>query len=491
MAKYFNRYKFLITGMILLCFYNGRHTILTASYLGPVFIMIYYRKEDSKKSLFITYAAFFIASLYSFNGVTGIDGIFNYLVLMAISIILFMPFIFDALLYRKFEGILSTLVLPAAGVSVEYLFSLISPFGTWGCVAYSQYGNYPLVQLSGITGIYGVSFMVYWTYSFMNYLIENKFDFFKVKKVSTIFFGITFLIYFAGGLRIAYSYINQSDTVKISSISVPHYQLWKDIHNVLDKEEKSTISVDELKLKFKTIHKELFRLTEREAEGGSKIIQWHESNGIVFKEDKDELVNEGRKIAEQCDIYLLMTVTPIDRENKNDKNEAVLIDPDGNILYEYQKYKIVPGDIDVSGDGKIKYADTPYGRIGTVICFDGDFPQYVRQAGRENIDILLMPSSDWSEINPLHSQMATFRGVENGFSVVRQAQKGLCLSTDYLGQIISSMDFFNAEDKVLVSNVPVKGVKTIYPYMGDLFAWICVMVSGLLILKNMIIKKDI
>ncbi|WP_294405965.1 nitrilase-related carbon-nitrogen hydrolase [uncultured Clostridium sp.] len=457
---------------------------MIASYLGPVFIMSYYRKEDSKKSLFIAYTAFFITSLYSFNGVTGIDGILNYLVLMAISIILFMPFIFDALLYRKFKGILSTLVLPVAGVSAEYLFSLISPFGTWGSIAYSQYGNYPLLQLAGITGIYGVSFMVYWTCSFINYLIENKFDFLKVKKVSLIFLGVTCIVYFAGGLRIAYSDIKYTDTVKISSISVPHYELWKDIHNVLDDEQAISDGVYELKSKFNNIHKELFDLTKREAEYGAKIIQWHESNGIVFKEDKDELINEGKQIADEYNIYLLMTVTPIDRENKNDKNQAILIDPDGIILYEYNKYKIVPGDMDVSGDGKIKYADTPYGRVGTAICFDADFPQYVRQAGEDNIDILLVPSSDWSEINPLHSQMASFRGIENGCSVVRQAQKGLCLSTDYRGQTISLMDFFNTEDKVLISNVPVKGVKTIYSSVGDLFSWMCIGTLLLLCVKR-------
>ena len=82
-----------------------------------------------------------------------------------------------------------------------------------------------------------------------------------------------------------------------------------------------------------------------------------------------------------------------------------------------------------------------------------DFPSYIRQAGKNNIDIL-MSSSDWKEIDPIHTKMASFRAIENGFNFVRQVQNGYSLSTDYLGHTISSMDFYNTDDKVMISHVP-------------------------------------
>ncbi len=296
-------------------------------------------------------------------------------------------------------------------------------------------------------------------------------------------------IYFIGGIRTIWLGSHKEDNVKIASISVPHFQLWKDIHKIMDEEQDRNTAIENLNLRFRDIHEELFKITRREAENGAKIVQWHESNGIVFKEGEEEFINKGKIIAHECDIYLLMTVTSIDLNEKNDKNMAIMIGPDGNILYEYTKYKIVPGDLDIHGDGIIKYTDTPYGRISSIICFDGDFPQYVRQAGQNKVDILLVPSSDWEAIDPIHSEMATFRGIENGCSVVRQVQKGLSLSSDYLGNTISSMDYFTTDDKVLISNVPVRGVKTIYSYIGDLFSWICIILLIIIITLN--IKNEI
>ncbi|MFC2165538.1 hypothetical protein ACFLT2_11155 [Acidobacteriota bacterium] len=64
-----------------------------------------------------------------------------------------------------------------------------------------------------------------------------------------------------------------------------------------------------------------------------------------------------------------------------------------------------------------------------------EFTGFINQAGKSNMDIMLVPSWDWKEIDPLHSHMAAFRAVENGFPLVRQAGEGLSLSTDYLGRL--------------------------------------------------------
>jgi apolipoprotein N-acyltransferase len=118
-----------------------------------------------------------------------------------------------------------------------------------------------------------------------------------------------------------------------------------------------------------------------------------------------------------------------------------------------------------------------------------DFQSYLTQAGKKNIDILLVPGSDWKEIDPIHTEMASFRAVENGFNFVRQAQKGYSLSANYLGQTISSIDYFNTDDKVMISHVPMKGTDTIYSIMGDYFAWISVSAFVVLAIYTFLKRK--
>jgi apolipoprotein N-acyltransferase len=156
------------------------------------------------------------------------------------------------------------------------------------------------------------------------------------------------------------------------------------------------------------------------------------------------------------------------------ENKTVTIDPNGEVISTYLKSRPPPGEPSVIGDGIIPVMSTPFGKVSSVICSDMDSPFHLRQqAVQEGIDIMLAPSWDWREIDPLHTWMTTFRGIENGFSVVRQTNDGLSQATDYQGNILASMDHFTTDEHVMISQVPTKGVTTIYSQVGDLFAWLC------------------
>lgn len=470
---FFDKYKWLILGGILMLFYNGRYTIPIAAWIGPLFIVKYYRTNKTKKSLSLCYLVMMLSSFFSFKGVTGIDGGIEYIVLAGMSLVFFIPFLIDKLMANKLKGFTSTLILPLAGVTIEYLFSLISPYGTWGSLAYSQYGNLELEQILSITGIWGISFVLYWFYSTINWAWKNNFQITQIRKGISIFVCVVFLIIFVGGVRVKV-FNENSNTVKIASISVLHKPLWKDIDPILDGSGNTEENVNMVKGKLDKLHDELLNLTIKEAENGAKIIFWHECNGLVFKEDEDKFIKDTSEIAKKYNIYIMMSMATFTPGINTNENKTILIDETGQIGFQYEKTKIVPGDNDIKGDGELKYLDTPYGRIGSAICFDMDFPSYITKAGENNIDILLVPSSDWKEIDPIHTEIASFRAVENGFNFVRQVQNGYSLSTDYLGNTISSMDFFNTDDQVMISHVPTKGTSTIYSRLGDFFAWICV-----------------
>lgn len=87
---------------------------------------------------------------------------------------------------------------------------------------------------------------------------------------------------------------------------------------------------------------------------------------------------------------------------------------------------------------------------------------------------LAISSAGLDAIDPVHAYMALFRAVENGVSVVRHADNGLSVVTDPYGAVLAQMDHFNSGERVMVAQVPTRGVSTLYSAIGDLFAWIAV-----------------
>jgi apolipoprotein N-acyltransferase len=154
----------------------------------------------------------------------------------------------------------------------------------------------------------------------------------------------------------------------------------------------------------------------------------------------------------------------------------VLINPDGELSWKYLKARPVPGSesaLSRRADGRLKFVETPYGRLSGAICFDADFVQLLHQAGNGHADLVLVPSNDWQAIDPWHTQMAVFRGIEQGFNLVRHTSHGLSIATDYQGRVRGLMDHYQTSgDRQMVAELPTRGVRTVYSRTGDLFSWL-------------------
>jgi apolipoprotein N-acyltransferase len=112
--------------------------------------------------------------------------------------------------------------------------------------------------------------------------------------------------------------------------------------------------------------------------------------------------------------------------------------------------------------------------MAAAICYDADFPEFIRQAGQAHADVLIVPANEWKAIKNIHVQMAAFRAIENGVSLVRPAASGLSSAFDPWGRVLAVGDFFAAGDRTVTAQVPLGGVGTLYARTGDLFAWLCV-----------------
>jgi apolipoprotein N-acyltransferase len=82
-----------------------------------------------------------------------------------------------------------------------------------------------------------------------------------------------------------------------------------------------------------------------------------------------------------------------------------------------------------------------------------------------------VPSFDSQRIRPYHTEVGMLRAVENGFSMVRQVSAGASMAVDPWGRVLARQDFFRTTDRIMVADLPTRGVRTLYGLLGDWFAW--------------------
>lgn len=152
-------------------------------------------------------------------------------------------------------------------------------------------------------------------------------------------------------------------------------------------------------------------------------------------------------------------------------------------MLEHYKYGGSQFEGSLPGNGELQTIETPYGKLSAVIYWDADFPNTIKQAGLQEVDLLFVPSNDWLEVRDIHANMAAFRAVENGMSIFRQTGAGVSLGTDAYGRTLNRIDTFdepsdNAWSGVQTLTVPVSSANTLYPQIGDAFGTI--MLLGLI-----------
>jgi apolipoprotein N-acyltransferase len=141
----------------------------------------------------------------------------------------------------------------------------------------------------------------------------------------------------------------------------------------------------------------------------------------------------------------------------------------------------------LKGPEIIQWVDTPYGRIAVSICRDLEMTNFMRQAGRANVDIML--SSAWEFEQGLVIHSSYLRTIEHGFSLVRPSQHSITVAVDYNGNVLNQMDFADPGDGIMYADIPTQGVNTLYTRIGDVLGWACVIGLLGLIPLNIVLSK--
>ncbi|MFH1198387.1 MAG: nitrilase-related carbon-nitrogen hydrolase [bacterium] len=455
--------------------------IAIASWLAPVFLI---RFSRSTKPLFGFLVILIVNSIITsiiWKQLIPIEGPPYYVINVVGSIFTALAYLIDRIFIKKNSGFISTLIFPMISVVFGFLHISTSLYGANGSLAITQ-DNLALLQILSITGMWGIIFLVTWFGPFINWLWERKFKFEEIYKGAVIYLALMLTVFLFGIVRLTF-FKPDSQTIRIASISskiadpdIPQKnESWELFRNASYEKQLKTLD-----------------LSEKAVCAGAKIVTWREGEIYLLKDDELNFVKSGCKLADSLNIYLGMSIASFTKDfpNKLAENKIVWIDTTGDILFEYLKALPTPTEKCIAGDGKVKTLNYPQSKIASTICFDLDFPSFIRKFGDSGLDIMLSPANDWYAISRTHPPQVSFRAIENGFSLVRpNSNYGLAAAYDYQGRIISSLNYSKTKNEIMISDVPEVGVKTIYNIIGDLFAWLCSFSIVILFTKIFIIDK--
>ncbi len=352
----------------------------------------------------------------------------------------------------KVESYAAVFIFPVLMTSMEYILSLT--IGTFGSLAYTQANSIFFIQTASITGMYGITFTVSLFASFIAFLtmIESK----KTGSGSFIIPSIILIVVVVFG---AYRTINLSDAkgkeknFKVLLIAVDSLASHQNIYNPKNRD---------------ILLQRYIELIGRNKAELADIIILPEKTAGLTPEEKPSYYSNFSKLAFE-NGSLITAGFKID--GSPDKNIAAVFFPDGKTVLEYQKKYLVEGWERSFGSGSnVLIFDYKNIKIGTAICRDMDYPEWIRKYS--SADILLVPSWDFRADNWWHSRMAVLRGVDNGFTILRPAKEGDLTVSGPCGQIIKESVFDkNKRDHQLISDIKIVKRDTFYSKTGD---WFCI-----------------
>jgi apolipoprotein N-acyltransferase len=384
------------------------------------------------------------------------------------------------------RSLLLTLVLaPDLWVALEFARAHLPIIAfPWNLIGYAASGNLALVQLTAVTGIYGLSYVIALYGSLVAYAILSG----RQRAWKIVIALTAALIFVAVGGR----YLVPSESPRFTAHLVQtnfaqaydYPSDWMQVH-AGDLDELGQISVD----------------AARRSPG---LIVWPESPAPFAMQDAD-FAARVRKIALDSGADFLVGTEDWKRNaaGKWDAtNSAVLLNPSGQRIFTYDKIHLVPfgeyvplrkwltftgkltADLGDFAPGSV-YAvgRLPDGRFGSFICYEAVFPDMVRRFTVGGAELLINISNDgWfgrSAAPAQHLMMARVRAVENRRWLLRDTNNGFTVSVDPYGRIVAEL----ATDIRGQLDAPYdfRSGLTLYARFGDWFAWLCVIASIVLV----------
>jgi len=233
-------------------------------------------------------------------------------------------------------------------------------------------------------------------------------------------------------------------------------------------------------------------LTMRASFSGAKVVVWPESS---FRDDprQQAIWPEICDIAREAGCYLVVpyfTEAPVSGGTPPDKpkfiNEGLFLSPSGEVLGAGAKDHPVSllGETSVTR-GNYPVFDTPYGKVGIMICYDLNFTDTARRLALNGAQIICVPSNDWRAISQAQYMYAIFRAAENGACVIKaDSNYDSCIVLPD-GRIAAKAVSYAGMQAMLVADVPLRSSLPLSARLGSapgfasLVIWLGLMLRSL------------
>jgi apolipoprotein N-acyltransferase len=371
---------------------------------------------------------------------------------------------------RRSPAWVPPLVFAAASAVTEFVQHRYTPFASWGAVAYTQIDNLPLLQVSSLVGMAGVSFLVTWVAAALEAFWESP----TAARRQLVVAGVSTAAAFGfGTLRLGLA--EPGETVPVAAVGTD-----------------ATVggfpypSVDEME----RVNQGLFARTARAAAAGARLVAWTEAATLVLPENEPAFLGRLGAAAAQRRIELVASYVVPDDITRTYQNKYVWVRPDGTVDHTYLKHHPVPGEPSVTGRESPRVVETAAGRATGAICYDYDFPALALQQARLGLDLAVVPSSDWRGIDPIHTQMASVRAIEGGFSLLRSTRFGMTAAYDPYGRARAWESSFDSRERVVVTALPRTGVKTLYVVIGDSWVALCAVFTAVALVAPWVRRRN-
>ena len=378
------------------------------------------------------------------------------------------------------------ILLPASWVALEYIRShLLTGLG-WNLLGHTQWNCIPVIQIAGVTGVWGVSFLVMMVNVALSVSVKGVG--WRVKGINlgvagiflcaALFYGHVVLRQFP-----APSTRHPTPVFKVALLqgNIPQTQKWNDAFE-------------------EAIWKRYAGLAAEAVKRRPDLIVWPETAVPGYLDDP-AVANRLREIVRSGGTEALVGAPTEDPENNLAFNSAILLNRAGEERQIYSKIHLVPfGEFipikPVFGWLKKFYpvADFAPGKEWTVfrspapfsvlVCFEDLFPELCRTFTRRGAGWLFVITNDaWfgrSAASVQHLQASVFRAVESRVWVGRAANTGWTGFVDPAGRRLPApgqVSRFKAG--IATAELPVIAhSETLYVRWGDWFPILCLLLTA-------------
>lgn len=414
----------------------------------------------------------------------------------------------------------------------------------WTLMPHSQWKNLLLIQYSAVTGMWGISQILYLANAvFASFYIFSGSYKLARKMVFSLAAAYVVSIHLLGAVALLEA--GPSGAEEVARISLDEDER---VVRLMPPErtpgapaevEEGSMRIalvqqnsDPRKHDYEEVYRTLTRLTDGilAAAPGMDLVAWSETAFVpnisrwgADDQDPDRrlvrLVRQMLEYQENMGTWLLtgnddyeVVLDESGRElDRLNYNAAVLFDDQGRRRDTYHKMKLVPFtehfpyeeqlpglyrfllEYDVNfwepGHDSTVF-EHPKMTFSTPICFEDAFPLEVRRFVREGANMILNISNDYWSLTEVaakqHFAAALFRATEHRKYLLRSTASGMTTAVDPMGRIIFELPSYTATASAVDIPVENSGGPTLYTLAGDWYIWliflgIAVLLAALLI----------